>query len=154
MTQDIEEVKSFNLTLLEEIISLLKDKYGSKYNVKITKSDKVYTLCTDNFLIMFSIPDLSFYVSFMVGQSGQKVGQDMAIIMSILEYDEFSVMEDSWYDKEKEELVFGTEALESKQREMIKQKCPYCERIGTKEHFHETGICKYCEEKKTEMVWH
>lgn len=156
--EDLEVFKDISYKLLVEIKEIFLTYYGSNYEVKLTKSEKMYTLCTGNFILMFSIPDLKFFLSFMVYQSGNQIAKDTKLIMLVLDYNEFILLEDSCFDNKTGELVFGTEALEVKQLEFIESagraKCPMCDRIVQKEYITDKGICRLCEESKKYIIYH
>jgi hypothetical protein len=145
---DIETTKKLSYCILEELKKYLKDTLGQTYVVELCKSEKVYTLTTIDYSLIYSFEDRHFYLTFTVGLSGKQIATDIKNIMMILDHSEFSMMEDSYYDKDSQTVVFGMEAILSKQKDIIlaagKIKCPVCEKIYNKDQMADNGICKYC----------
>lgn len=154
---DLNEVIEASYELLESIEELLIEVYGEEYTIKMTKSDTMHMLCTPSFILMYSMEDMLFYLTFMTGQTGKQVAMDTAIVMLVLDREEFHVMEDSYFNTEKDCLVFGSEAVETKYRDMYqsagREKCPVCDRVLPKEHITSTGLCTHCEEHKSMITW-
>lgn len=144
-----------NYKLLLELEEVLKEYYGEKCEVKITKGDDIFTLCTDSYILSFPFEPFHFYLSFMVGQTAQKISENTKLIMTIFEFNEFTVIEDSYFDNESDKLVFGMDALAIKQKEILdeqgKTKCNICDRIFMVDHITEKGICKYC--NMDDILW-
>lgn len=151
------DVKVLNYNLMIDIQALIIDQYGKDHNTVLTKADSIYALSTQNFILTYSVSDSHFFLSFKVGQTGKEVGTDMRIIMLILDYTEFTMMEDSHFDTETKTLVFGNEALESKHKEVLKSsgktRCPMCGRIFSNEYMTSAGICKVCDSLKEKICW-
>jgi hypothetical protein len=152
-----DEVIEVSWELLENMHDLLREYYGTMYAIKMTKSDTLHMLCTPSFILMYSMDDMIFYLTFMVGQTGKQVATDTGLVMDILDREEFHIMEDSYFDNEKDHLVFGNEAIEVKQRYMYqaagREKCPVCDRIIPKEYITKEGICTICEANKSMITW-
>lgn len=146
--------KLIGFRLIYDLENLIKELRGTSYNVKTIITDDVCTLSTDNFIMSYTIADEDFYLSFGVGLPGRTVAEDMKIILTIFEVDEFIIIDDYYIDKERG-IVFGLEAIAGKQNDMIlnagKVKCPICDRIFSKDKINENGICKIC--NMDTIVW-
>lgn len=142
--------------LLVDIDGFLLQKYGKKYDTKLTKGDGGHTLCTEDFILTFSEESMHFYLSFKVGLLGRIVASLTKDIMLVMTHDEFTIIEDSYYDEVEGKLKFGADALYVRQRDIIadsgKIKCPICEKIYNKSSIHANGICKYCDVES--IMWH
>ena len=149
-----KDTDTIGYDLITTLEYILKKYYGEKTTVKIVKTDIIYSLSTENFILTYYIAEKHFFLTFKVGLPGKVVANDMKLIMIVFEADEITMMEDSYLDK-KDGLVFGLDAIHAKQHEIItaagKYKCPLCEKIYEPNQMVGTGICKYCNMDK--ILW-
>lgn len=142
--------------LLEDVGSVLVQLHGEKYKTVLTRTDIGLTLTSDDFMITYPNESLTFFLSFKVGLFGKTISTLTRDILTVLTPTELVVVDDSYYDKQEDELKFGFDALEARQRDLLlKQgttKCPVCERVYDNKNINSDGICKYC--NLDTMVWH
>lgn len=138
--------------LLSDFEILLKKTYGINYHVEI--KNKI-SLCTTDFVLSFYENDKHFYVSFKLGLTGKDIANYTKVMLQIFCPEEFTVIEDCYYNKDEKCMVYGQEAIDLKQKTILNNsgyiKCPVCEKVFKKDQIHENGICKFCD--MTSIVW-
>jgi hypothetical protein len=148
-----DKLKELVYILLSELELVLVKRMGVNFHVKIANRN---SLCTTDFTLSFLEADKHFFMSFKLGLSGQEVANYIKDIMQVLEPQEFTVIEDCFYDKEEKIMKYGQEAIDAKQKMILQNqgyiKCPICEKVLKKENIHENGICKFCD--LDVLVWH
>jgi hypothetical protein len=150
--------------LLEEVCEsfkrLMPGYNCTLYVQKISEDEDFYSVLAPEFSLFFSAETSiggKFFLTFKVGTTGAQSARITKILCTTFYYDELIILADSYYDYEKEKLVFGVEAIELKSAEMReatgRKKCPVCDSIYKKKYFDEHGICINCKEQLPVMIW-
>ena len=136
----------------------MKEVLSSSYKIEIISDDNndVYSLITKDFSIFYNREEDYYFITFRVGLVGRRVGELMKLISLIFSFEEYTVIDDCYFDHSENKLIFGDEALEKKQEEINKhrgkQKCPICDGVYDKKYFKH-GFCLNCDEIKDSLIW-
>ena len=143
--------------LLSDIMSLFdRVRPDNKFILDEDPEGGIYCIVSKAVTLYFYETEAKFFMSFRVGTSAQQAAEITKLIDLILKYDEYVVLDDSFYDKNEQRVVYGLEAYE-KQGELIRKikgqmKCPICEGVYNKKHFVD-GYCKNCVSLVPDIKW-
>lgn len=151
------DVKEMVDKILSNIIELFSNDFGEDYLMDIMESEKSISLNTSEFILTFSYIGYNFFVTFRVGLSGQRVCELFKRIYSILDPCEIKIIEDSYYDLEEGKLKFGDDAIEVRQKNLLKmsgkQQCVICEHIYKTSLLNDNGLCNICDKLQDNIIW-
>ena len=143
--------------LLEDIVSLFDHvRPDIKFIFDEDPEGGIYCIVSKSATLYFYEPESKFFLTFRVGTTAQQASEITKLLDLILKYNEYIVLDDSFYDKNENRIVYGLEAYE-KQGELLRKlkgqmKCPLCEGVYNKRHFV-NGYCKNCEPLTADMKW-
>lgn len=145
--------------ILNDISETIKNTQEKEYLLKKVDDSEtgVMGFISKDFTFYYFDDAKHFYLSFIVGTSGFVSAYITKTICSVLEHDLFTVMQDSYWDSEKNTMAFGDEAIHVKYRDHLKNtgktKCPICDRIVSNKEMLEVGNCLHCEPNKSKLIW-
>lgn len=141
--------------LFENIVESLKKVKSKNMEYKIDSNSR--SLITSEFILTFNNEEYIFILTFFVGQVASNVAIVMLIILKYLETNEITILEDSFYDKDENKILFGPDAIHKKNNEILKitgnNKCFVCDKITPTILINKDNICKSCETIYSKILW-
>ena len=148
----IEDLTYIFDSIIDELLAIEGKNY--KYVIDY----KEFYLTTKEFIFTFDPKSCIFILSFVIGQPAVQVANIMAIILKYIESEELQIMKDCYFKEDENKLVFGQEALLTRQIVLLKKTgreiCPMCDNIvPLAEITKETIICKKCITNFNDINW-
>lgn len=143
--------------VLSDVENSLKVSYGNDYYTLLKNIADGYALYAEDFILSFSKKDLMFYLTFTVGRHGYVISD---ITMNLIEHinpHEIKLMQDHYYDVQENVIVYGADAINTRQRDLLvstgRAKCPICDKIYDNEHMKQNGFCINCDSTRHKIMW-
>lgn len=151
-----ETEKKYIIEILESIAFTLFQQNGLTYPVYIEKEN--LSLSTKDYILTFHEENFKFVISFVLGISGKETAEHIKIIFQYLELDEVDILEDCYYDRDQERILFGKAAADKRYDVTLakfgSKKCIICDSILPEQYINkDTGICEECEASYDELNW-
>lgn len=145
--------------LLEKMFLVLRTHYGGDYSMKLSHDESVgvFSLITQEAMMFYTLADRTFFITFTTGTPAKFAANYIKLASLVFEFEEYVILDDSYFDNTKEQLIFGDAAEQKREEDMHtargRKKCPICDGVYLKKFFKEE-YCLNCDNIKDALSWH
>lgn len=155
--EDLDAIQSAYI-VLSDIEALIVDVHGEDHYTNFKNNNVLTMLQTEHFILTFSHSILKYHISFPLGMDCRMVSEVTIMILGFIKSSDLIVMEDHFWDYDKNSLVYGEDAIAAKHkmlldREGVKE-CIICDTLAPIECIDSSGFCDICAKTKDQISWH